>query len=77
MGIPLLKRQFSNQILDKKNYNSKYWYLILTKCFQNKFWTSESAKTRNMNFHFCLFSGWGTSQGPKLIPKAVFKLSPI
>ena len=31
----------------------------------------------NMHFHFHAFSGWDTSQSPKLNPKAVFWWSPI
>ena len=34
----------------------------------------EVPKLENLHFHFPVFSGWGTSRGPKLIPKAFFKI---
>ena len=58
-------------------YNSNYIGLCLKTAFRNNFGPWEVPKLENLHFHFHAFSGWGTSQGPKLFLKAFFTQSPI
>ena len=49
---------------------------FIRKLFWTLFWTSGNTQTKeNMYFDFHLFSGWGTFQGIKSSPKAVFLTS--
>ena len=47
-------------------------YIILyeKKAFGTDFGLWEAPKPENLHFHFYAFSCWGTSQGPKSVPKA-------
>ena len=56
----------------KKIQNRKYIRLYEKNAFGFNFGPREVPKLENMHFHFHAFSGWGTSRGPKLNPKAVF-----
>ena len=52
--------------------NSNYIVLNEKKALRFNFGPWEVPQPKNMHFHFYAFSGWGTSQGPKLNLKAFF-----
>ena len=56
----------------KKNQLGNYVGLYEKTAVGFDFGPRVGPKLENMHFHFQEFSGWGTSRGPKLNPKAVF-----
>ena len=51
--------------------------LILKTALGINFEPWKVPQPEDLHFHFHVFYGSGTSGGPKLNPKAVFKLTPI
>ena len=58
--------------MDKKNLNCKYIGLYQKTAFWFDFEPREVPQPENKHFYFHTFSDCGTSQSPKLNPKAVF-----
>ena len=75
--IHFLKRPFSRQNAPKKFQNNNCIGLCVKTAFENNFGPPAVPKLENLHFQCHAFSGWGTSQGPKLFPKAFITQSPI
>ena len=77
VGNSFFKRHFLRQNAPQMFFNSIYIGLCVKTAFRKNFGSREVPKLENLHFQFHAFSGWGTSQGPKLFWKAVFTQSPI
>ena len=67
-----LEKKTLNPSAQRKIKNSNYIVLDEKNAFRFNLGPREVPQPENMNSHFHAFSGWGTSQGPKLNLKAFF-----